>query len=76
MVLTRWKMQSILRSEGGAEMDPRDHKKFKDVHASSELVRPEQAGHVIASLVVSASKALSGNFINWASDECKDHRGE
>jgi NAD(P)-dependent dehydrogenase (short-subunit alcohol dehydrogenase family) len=67
-------MQSVLREIGASEMHPHEHQIFLDVHSSSKLVKPEQSGHVLASLAVSASKDLSGKFVTWNGEECAPHR--
>lgn len=44
-------------------MDEKDVIKFKTAHKEGKLVKPEQPGHVIAKLVVSAPRSLSGQFL-------------
>ncbi|EUC66274.1 short-chain dehydrogenase/reductase, putative [Rhizoctonia solani AG-3 Rhs1AP] len=67
-------MQSIIRSKGLASMKPEEHSKFTALHAESQLVKPEDTGHVIAGLSVGAKSELSGTFIDWQSDEVKEFR--
>ncbi|KDR83670.1 hypothetical protein GALMADRAFT_55286 [Galerina marginata CBS 339.88] len=69
-------MQSTLRAFGGAHMSEKDHKAFLQVHAEGKLVKPEDCGHVIASLSLQAPKTLSGQFVNWDSEECIPFRKE
>lgn len=44
-------------------MDEKDVIKFKTAHEEGKLVKPDQPGRVIAKLVVSAPRSLSGRFI-------------
>ncbi|KAH7343248.1 hypothetical protein B0J17DRAFT_641587 [Rhizoctonia solani] len=67
-------MQSVIRSRGLASMKPDEHEKFIALHADSQLVKPEDTGHVIAGLSVGAKPELSGSFIDWQSDEVKEFR--
>ncbi|KAL5636458.1 hypothetical protein ACGC1H_000426 [Rhizoctonia solani] len=67
-------MQSIIRSKGLASMNPEEHSKFTTMHAESQLVKPEDTGHVIAGLSVGAKSELSGAFVDWQSDEVKEFR--
>lgn len=53
-------MQKQIREEHASNMHPEDMKKFNSVFEEGKLVRPEQCGHVIAKLAVSASPDLSG----------------
>lgn len=55
-------------------MKEADYNKFIKAHADGKLVRPEDAGHVIAALSVRAPKSLSGQFVSWDSAEYKDFR--
>ncbi|KDQ12732.1 hypothetical protein BOTBODRAFT_34192 [Botryobasidium botryosum FD-172 SS1] len=67
-------MQTSLRAKGGETMSPKEFERFITLHKNSALVKPEDCGHVIASLAVSAPKELSGQFVSWDADECKDFR--
>ncbi|CAE6365497.1 unnamed protein product [Rhizoctonia solani] len=67
-------MQSTIRSRGLASMKPEEHSRFTTLHAESQLVKPEDTGHVIAGLSVGAKPELSGNFVDWLSDEVKEFR--
>ena len=51
-----------------------DHQKFIDLYESGNMVRPEQAGHVLAALAANPPRALSGAFCSWDSEELKDYR--
>jgi hypothetical protein len=66
-------MQAALR-ENTHSMLPADAERFIQAHATGKLVKPEDAGHVIAALALRAPKALSGKFVSWDSDECADFR--
>jgi hypothetical protein len=66
-------MQAALR-ENTAHMLPADAQRFVDAHANGKLVKPEDSGHVIATLALRAPKELSGKFVSWDSDECADFR--
>ncbi|KAI0771590.1 short-chain dehydrogenase [Trametes elegans] len=67
-------MQELIRNRGPSTMDSELLKKFTDAHEKGELVKPEDAGHVIAALALKAPKTLSGQFVNWNGDECKEFR--
>ncbi|KAL0949483.1 hypothetical protein HGRIS_009536 [Hohenbuehelia grisea] len=69
-------MQATLRATGAEAMGEASHAKFVQAHSDGKLVKPEDAGHVIASLSVEATKELSGQFVSWDSDECKPYRRE
>jgi len=65
-------MQSRLRDEGGAHMTERSHAVFVQAHVEGKLLKPEDPGHVLAALSINAPKSLSGEFVSWNSEECKD----
>ena len=44
-------------------MDAQDAQKFKSLHEEGKLLRPEQPGHVMARLAITAEKELSGKFL-------------
>ncbi|KAL8948766.1 MAG: hypothetical protein Q9222_005077 [Ikaeria aurantiellina] len=56
-------MQRDVRDIHSSSMDEKDNMKFKSLHEEGKLVRPEQSGHVIAKLAISAPKSLSGQFL-------------
>ncbi|KAG6829596.1 hypothetical protein H0H92_004065 [Tricholoma furcatifolium] len=62
-------MQTTLRNQGGSVLAEKDHEKFVKAHSEGKLVRPEDAGHVIAALALRAQPALSGQFVSWDSEE-------
>lgn len=53
-------------------MKPEDHERFVKLYASSQLVKPEDVGHVIAGLSIGAKPELSGQFINWNDETIKE----
>ena len=55
-------------------MRPDEHEKFTKMHAESQLVKPEDTGHVIAGLAIGADPKLSGEFLNWNGEEAKEFR--
>ena len=67
-------MQDLVREAGSKHMPEADALKYISAHKEGRLVRPEQAGHVIAALSLSAPMSLSGLFVNWDGDECKEFR--
>lgn len=68
-------MQQTLRSDGRAHMLEYEYSKFVEAHAAGKLVRPTDAGHVIAALSVNASRDLSGEFISWDAEKLRAYRG-
>ncbi|KAK5938907.1 hypothetical protein PMZ80_009099 [Knufia obscura] len=58
-------MQKAIREEHKDKMDPEDMKKFIGAFEEGKLVKPEQCGHVIAELALSATPDLSGKFMAW-----------
>ncbi|KAI0375600.1 short-chain dehydrogenase [Pilatotrama ljubarskyi] len=67
-------MQGLIRNKGPSTMDPHILQKFTEAHEKGVLVKPEDAGHVIAALALKAPKSLSGQFVTWNGEECKDFR--
>lgn len=55
-------MQAELRGYGDV-MDREDADKFRGLHESGSLLRPEQPGNVMARLVLGVEKELSGKFL-------------
>lgn len=55
-------------------MRAQDHEMFVREHAEGKLNKPEDPGHVIASLAVTAPKEMSGSFVSWDSAECAAFR--
>ncbi|EGO01955.1 hypothetical protein SERLA73DRAFT_177619 [Serpula lacrymans var. lacrymans S7.3] len=69
-------MQAILRSTGAAHMTKEDHDVFVNVHKEGQLVNPHDVGYAIASLCLRAPLSMSGQYVRWDSDACKDFRRE
>ncbi|KAF8897607.1 short-chain dehydrogenase [Infundibulicybe gibba] len=67
-------MQDTLRRVGNTHMTEVDYNTFVRVHAEGKLVKPESCGHVIAALALWAPKSLSGQFVSWDSEECREFR--
>ena len=66
-------MQAQIRQlQGTDKMDPNDVAKFVEEYDGGKLVDPMDAGHVIAALAVGAPKELSGKFVSWDSEECRE----
>ncbi|KAK6820710.1 short-chain dehydrogenase [Apiospora arundinis] len=62
-------MQQQIRELGGSSMEPNQHAGFIDEHTQGRLLRPEQPGAVIAKLVDTATKDLSGKHFRWNAAE-------
>lgn len=73
---TNFQMQLLLRETGAVHLSPEVHDNFVNLHAHGKLLKPEYPGHVIASLALHAPKTLSGQFVSWDDDECKEFREE
>ncbi|TRM67744.1 hypothetical protein BD626DRAFT_105531 [Schizophyllum amplum] len=69
-------MQRVIRETGAVGMTEKGHQQFVQQHAEGKLVKPEQPGHVIAGLALSAPKELSGQFVSWDADDLKAFREE
>ncbi|KAG9237686.1 hypothetical protein BJ875DRAFT_453184 [Amylocarpus encephaloides] len=50
-------------------MDDKDVEKFKTLHETGKLLKPEQPGNVMARLVLRAGRELSGKLWNWNDKE-------
>lgn len=64
----------LLRSIGSSVMREEDVQRFAKAYEEGKLVKPADAGHVIAALSLKAPKELSGKFFYWDSDDCKEFR--
>ena len=53
-------MQKDIRGKHSSVMDEKDQKKFMSLHEDGKLVKPEGPGHLMANLILNASKELSG----------------
>lgn len=69
-------MQGKLRAEGEPYMTKAAYEAFTRAHTENKLVRPEDCGHVIAALALKAPRHLSGQFVDWDSEDCKPFRKE
>jgi NAD(P)-dependent dehydrogenase (short-subunit alcohol dehydrogenase family) len=58
-------MQREIREQHHERMSASDREKFSGFKTSGKLLRPEQPGHVIAKLAVSAGSEFSGKFLSW-----------
>ena len=67
-------MQIFIRSDGGLTIPEQERQRFIDAYNEGKLIKPEVSGHVLASLVLRATRDLSGQFISWDSEECKPYR--
>ncbi|KAJ7665545.1 hypothetical protein B0H17DRAFT_1090898 [Mycena rosella] len=67
-------MQAALRETGAAHMTAKDHQSFVSAHTDGRLLKPEDPGHVIASLALNATKSMSGQFVSWDAAECTNYR--
>lgn len=47
---------------------------FIGLHEDKKLIKPEQSGYVIAALAVKAPSSMSGKFVSYDAEECKDFR--
>jgi hypothetical protein len=55
-------------------MKPSELERFVVAHKKGDLLAPEVPGFVIASLALRASPSLSGSFVSWDSEDCKEYR--
>jgi hypothetical protein len=67
-------MQTALREKGLDAMKRSEYTRFKEAHEESSLLSPELPAFVIASLALRAKPSLSGCFISWDGDECRQYR--
>lgn len=65
---------SILGSENSDKVDPAFREMLQKRIKSGQLAKAEDVGYCIASLALKAPSTLSGQFVDWKSDECKDFR--
>lgn len=55
-------------------MPPEAHKYFLDSYEQGQLAKPEDPGYVTAALAIKAPKSLSGKFVSYDDDNCKEFR--
>ncbi|KAI0307148.1 NAD-P-binding protein [Multifurca ochricompacta] len=65
-------MQGAIRELGGVHMSAGVHDGFVREKREGLLLKPEDPGRVIARLIVNAPESLSGEFINWDDERCKE----
>ncbi|KAF8551458.1 NAD(P)-binding protein [Imleria badia] len=65
-------MQESLRTTGAPHMVPSDLKIFLDAHRDGTLVKPSDVGYVIANLALRAPLSLSGSFVRYNDEHCKE----
>lgn len=66
-------MQAQIRQlQGTDRMHPDDINMFMQAYDGGKLVDPMDSGHVLAALAVNAPKELSGKFVSWDSEECRE----
>ncbi len=65
-------MQALVRSLEGKMRDEDLHKFIRE-HKEGNLVDPEDCGHVIAALALKAPQELTGKFVSWDSEECREY---
>ena len=71
VLCTHTTLLAPLESHSGSNvMAEQDHSRFVGLHASNQLLSPEDPAHVIAALVVGgAKKEYSGGYYNWDGEE-------
>ncbi|MCJ1316912.1 hypothetical protein MMC15_002233 [Xylographa vitiligo] len=62
-------MQRELRDVHSSLMTEEDAARFLTLHKDGGLLKPEQPGHVMARVVLSPPKNLSGQFLRWNSKD-------
>ncbi|KAK7695887.1 hypothetical protein QCA50_000525 [Cerrena zonata] len=67
-------MQQLIRDDGNNHLTSKDYSKFTAAFSEGKLVKPDDCGHVIAALALKAPKTLTGQFVSWDSEECKEFR--
>ncbi|KAH6855205.1 hypothetical protein B0I37DRAFT_302957 [Chaetomium sp. MPI-CAGE-AT-0009] len=66
-------MQKELR-EKGTEMSKSDYETFNAAWKEGKLIKPEQAGRIIAKLSLDAKPELSGKYFKWDAAELAEYR--
>ena len=67
-------MQGEIRVFGGAHMGFDVHESFVREKREGLLLKPEDPGHVIAALALHAPQSLSGEFISWEDERCREFK--
>ncbi len=65
-------MQGEVREFGGLHMANDVHQTFVREKGEGLLLKPEQPGYVIAALSLHAPESLSGEFLSWNDERCRD----
>ena len=60
--------------ENADKVDPAFLRVLQERVKSGQVNKAEDVGYCIASLALRAQKDLSGQFLDWASEECQDYR--
>ena len=64
----------ILGPESSDKVDPAFLKMLQERVRTGEVEKAEDVGYCIASLALKAPISMSGQFVDWMSEECKDFR--
>jgi hypothetical protein len=67
-------MQGHIREFGGPHMAPGVHETFAREKREGLLLNPDDPGHVIAALALHAPQSLSGEFVSWDDERCREFR--
>jgi hypothetical protein len=67
-------MQTGIRESGGIHMAPDVHESFVQEKKEGLLLKPEDPGHVIAALALNGPRSLSGEFVSWNDERCREFR--
>ncbi|KAI0268241.1 short-chain dehydrogenase [Gloeopeniophorella convolvens] len=67
-------MQATLRDIGSTHMAANVHESFVREKKEGLLLKPEDPGHVIAALALRAPESLSGEFVTWDEERCREFR--
>jgi len=68
------RMQNEIREHGGVHMAPDVHQLFIQQKKDGLLLKPEDPGHVIAALALNGPRSLSGEFVSWDDERCREFR--
>ncbi|KAI9448017.1 short-chain dehydrogenase [Lactarius indigo] len=67
-------MQGEIRESGGLYMAHDVHQSFIREKREGLLLKPKQPGYVIAALSLHAPESLSGEFVSWDDERCREFR--
>jgi len=67
-------MQDRMLVTGKGHLSEEVYAFFEKAHKTGMLIKPEQSGEVIAALALKAPKSLSGKYVSWDGEECKEFR--